>query len=59
MRGLTIKHFVLKPRGNTQYHRASRIAMNAYARSIRKENCVLARDLEEWVAEETLRAGGN
>ena len=51
MSGLTIKYFVLNPGKLDRYGHASRKAMSAYARSIRKENPELSDDLEEWVSD--------
>ncbi len=50
MTGLQMKYFVLNPNKENPYGRASRIAILAYARSIRKENRGLAKDLEKWIA---------
>lgn len=50
--GLEMKYFVLKPRGKDPYARASRIAMKAYARSIKKTDAFFYRSLVEWVKEE-------
>jgi hypothetical protein len=47
--GLQLKYFVLKPRGESAYARASRIAMRAYAEAIQAHNSSLARDLKMWV----------
>lgn len=53
MNGLTMKYFVLKPRGEDIYAAASRKAMRAYARLIQNENPELARELIEWADAET------
>jgi hypothetical protein len=45
---LQMKYFVLKPAGDDAYAKASRDAMQAYARSIRDENPGLYADLETW-----------
>lgn len=50
--GLKMKYFVLKPSGNSPYHRASRKAMREYARYIQQENPELAHDLEKWAIKE-------
>lgn len=47
--GLEMKYFVLKPKGNDAYARASRAAMRAYARAIHEENSALSHDLQAWV----------
>ena len=47
--GLLLKYFVLKPKGGCPYGEASRMAMLAYAKAIKKENPQLAKDLKEWV----------
>ena len=52
MEGLMMKYFVLNPAGNSPYHFASRIAIEAYANAINTENLKLADDLREWVARE-------
>ena len=52
MEGLVMKYFVLNPAGNSPYHLASRIAMEAYANTINIENGKLAYDLREWIAME-------
>ena len=49
MVGLEMKYFVLSPNKSDAYGRASRMAMKAYAKSIRRSNPVLATDLETWV----------
>ena len=51
--GLQMKYFVLKPRGDDQYAKASRVAMRAYAVSIRQENPELANSLVKWADSET------
>lgn len=52
MAGLKLKYFVLKPKGDDAYARASRAAMREYARMIRKKNQELSDDLLAWVEEE-------
>jgi len=47
--GLTMRYFVLKPRGDDEYAHASRSAMLAYARAIESNNALLAQELREWV----------
>ena len=50
--GLEMKYFVVKPRGNNEFAKASRNAMRAYAASIRHHDPVFAGDLSEWVERE-------
>ena len=52
MKGLDLKYFVLKPKGDNEYAEASRAAMLAYANSIEKTNSKLANDLVGWVHNE-------
>lgn len=52
MTGLLMRYFVLRPAGTDSHARASRTAIQAYARAIAIEKPELARALEEWVAEE-------
>lgn len=59
MEGLQMKYFVLKPKGNTKYHNASRLAMTAYANAIEDENPELAKELMNWVFNETSQSGGS
>lgn len=54
--GLRMKYFVLKPRGKSPYHHASRAALYAYADAIEDENQTLADDLRAWGGKETSRA---
>lgn len=53
MAGLTMKYFVLKPRGDDSYAKASRAAMRTYAKYIREENKELCDDLRDWADSET------
>lgn len=53
MEGLKMKYFVLKPKGETPYHNASRMAMLAYAKAIDDENPKLKQELINWVFDET------
>jgi hypothetical protein len=46
-----MKYFVLKPKGEDIYAKASRAAMLEYARVINRDNPELAEDLEDWVRE--------
>lgn len=50
-----MKYFVLKPRGSSPYHHASRAAMYAYADAIEDENDQLAEDLRMWAGKEVAR----
>jgi len=52
MDGLMMKYFVLKPKGNNPYARASRMAMRVYADHIRSTNPELCYNLNEWVNRE-------
>ena len=52
MTGLEMKYFVLKPKGNSPYAKASRIALKAYADAINDENPKLTHDLHMWAIEE-------
>ena len=58
MSGLELKYFVLKPKGNDAYAKASRSAIACYATHIRKENKQLSNDLWEWVEREQRKADG-
>jgi len=49
MEGLKLKYFVLKPDGDDEYAKASRIAMEAYAYEIYPSNPELAKDLLDWI----------
>ena len=50
---LEMKYFVLKPKGNSNFAAASRVAMIAYADSIRNTDSDLARQLTDWANNET------
>lgn len=52
MKGLEMKYFVLKPKGENQYAVASRIAMKAYATAIDAINPTLAAELRKWANSE-------
>ena len=55
MPGLQLKYFVLKPKSKDitdPYAHASRMALKAYARSIKSTDPALARDLERWIVQE-------
>lgn len=51
--GLLMKYFVLKPAGDDEYAKASRFAMRAYARSIRRTNLPFSNELLAWADNET------
>ena len=57
MKGLLLKYFVLKPKGDDVYASASRKAMRVYARHVEKENPILAEELRQWAMKESERAG--
>jgi hypothetical protein len=50
--GLMMKYFVLKPRGDDVYAKASRMAMTKYADAVSKANPELAAELREWSEQE-------
>lgn len=52
MTGLVMKYFVLKPKGDDAYAKASRAAMRQYARLIREENQELHDELMAWADRE-------
>jgi len=52
MDGLIMKYFVLKPKGNDGYAKASRHAMSEYAKWIEYKNPTLAAQLRDWVHRE-------
>lgn len=56
MAGLQMKYFVLKPKGTDKYAEAARKAMNTYAAVIGRENKELAKELNDWVFNETPQA---
>lgn len=56
MSGLKMKYFILKPKGEDPYARASRAAMHRYAMMIESENPELAKDLMEWATNEGIEA---
>lgn len=56
MEGLTMKYFVLKPKGDDIYALASRIAMRAYAGIVAVYNPELSEGLYNWTGEETMNA---
>ena len=53
MKGLIMKYFVLKPKGNDVYAEASRKAMRAYANHIHQHNKELAIELSNWADKES------
>jgi len=53
MAGLQMKYFVLKPRGDDLYAKASRRAMRSYASVMQHDNPVLCNQLREWADSET------
>lgn len=55
MTGLEMRYFILKPLGNTAYHKASRAAMRKYANMIREENPKMAEDLDTWHEREWIK----
>ena len=54
-KGLEMRYFVLKPKGDNPYANASRKAMLRYADEIGIENPKLATDLREWVLAEVAK----
>lgn len=52
MDGLLLKYFVIKPKGNNIYAKASREAMFKYAEVINETNPIFANDLIEWATKE-------
>lgn len=56
MSGLEMRYFVLKPKGDSAYHHASRAALYAYADAIEDENAKLAADLRAWAGKEVARS---
>ena len=54
--GLQMKYFVLKPKGQDEYAKASRAAMRQYARIIKETNMELADGLRDWADNETIEA---
>ena len=51
MEGLKMKYFVLNPHKKNAYGEASRKAIMAYAKEIKKTNAELAIDLRKWVTD--------
>lgn len=61
-KGLEFKYFVLRPASKTfgdPYAHASRVAMRAYAKAIKKHNEVLAAELIDWADREETEEYGN
>jgi hypothetical protein len=56
MKGLLMKYFVLKPRGDNEHAKASRAAMRRYAKVIASSEPQLAKDLTEWADTEFANA---
>lgn len=56
MPGLEMRYFILKPKGNKEHNRASRIAIRHYAKHIRNENPEFAHQLHKWADEEGIEA---
>ena len=52
MSELTMKYFVLKPKGSDEYAKASREAMLKYASIIQWSNPHMATELRDWVKKE-------
>lgn len=50
--GIVMRYFVLKPKGNSPYHEASRAALRAYADSIQPVNDRLAIQIRQWARRE-------
>jgi len=55
-KGLTMKYFVLKPKGKDGYAASSRAAMRAYANSIETVDPELAVELRDWADRESEKA---
>ncbi len=49
--GLKMKYFVLNPNKKTPYGRASRMALEAYAKEIGRTNRHLSEDILSWLRE--------
>jgi hypothetical protein len=52
--GLMMKYFVLKPKGDDVFAKASRRAMRAYADTIHNENPTFANELRAWADNEQI-----
>lgn len=57
--GLKLKYFVLKPKGDDIYAKASREAMKTYANYIEEINPQFANDLKDWADRELFKAMKN
>ena len=58
MSGLEMKYFVLKPKSKNvsdPYAKASRIALEAYAKAIRDINPILSYELSSWANKESFK----
>lgn len=55
---LEMKYFVLKPRGDDVFARASRAAMRVYADIVSDTDSHLAENLRNWVVTEQCNAAG-
>lgn len=53
MSKIGMKYFVLKPKGSSVYADAARLAMLKYAEVIEKYDAELAKELNDWVFDET------
>jgi len=53
---LMLKYFVLKPKGDSIHAKASRVAMHAYARTIKDTHPELSKQLVDWAAAEGAEA---
>ena len=56
MTELMLKYFVLKPKGEDVYAKASRTAMHAYARVIRETNPEFSAEIADWASLEGAEA---
>ncbi len=52
MTQIKMKYFVLKPGGNDNYAKASRIALRAFATEMERDDLPFAAQLKEWAYEE-------
>lgn len=55
-KGLQMKYFVLKPKGDDDYAEASRLAMETYADYITLENKELGDSLRKWAEDERTKS---
>jgi len=60
MSGIMLKYFVLKPKGTSQFAKASRAAMRTFAQAMRGDgpdhNNELAQDVRDWAEAEAILA---